>query len=72
MGWRVWDGVRVHPMLIRWFKPRLRKKPAEDARGLPIHGPEAYLISKIADTTAKEVLFRGASTPGMRAASRYR
>lgn len=59
-------------MLIRWFKPRLRKKPAEDARGLSIHGPEAYLISKIADTTAKEVLFRGASTPGMRAASRYR
>jgi hypothetical protein len=72
MGWRVWDGVRVHPMLIRWFKPRLRKKPTEDAEGLSIYGPEAYLSNKIADTTAKEVLFPGVSTPGMRAASKYR
>jgi hypothetical protein len=70
MGWR--DRVRVYQLLICWFKPRLRKKPAEDARGLSIHGPEAYLSNKIADTTAKEVVFWGERTPGMRAASRYR
>lgn len=65
-------GMEVHQLLFRWFKPRLRKKPAEDAGGLSIHGPEAYLSSKIADTTAKEVVFWGESTRGMHTASRYR
>jgi hypothetical protein len=59
-------------MLIRWFTPRLREKPAEDAEILSIRGPEAYLCSKIASEAAKEVVFGSESTPGMRAASRYR
>lgn len=59
-------------MLIRWLKSRLRKKLAEDAGDSSIHGPEAYLCNKTANATAREVVFWGNSTPGMRAASRYR
>jgi hypothetical protein len=62
----------LYQMLIRWFKPRLRKKPAAEAGGLSIYAPGVYLRNKIADTTAKEVVFWGKSTPGIRAASRYR
>lgn len=62
----------MYRMLIRWLKSRLHKKLADDAVDSSIHGPEAYLRNKIADETAGEVAFWGNSTPGMRAASRYR
>jgi hypothetical protein len=62
----------MYQTLIRWFKPRLRQKPAEDGRDPAIHGPERYVRDKIADATAKEVAFWGESTAGMHAASRYR
>lgn len=47
-------------------------KPAEEAEGLSIRGPETYLCNKVARVVAKEVAFWGYSTPGMQAASRYR
>ena len=59
-------------MMIRWLKSRLHKRLADDAVDSSIRGPEAYLRNKIVDETAREVVFWGNSTPGMRAASRYR
>jgi len=62
----------VYQMLIRWFKSRLHKRLVEDVGDSSIHSPEAYLCNKTADVTAREVAFWGNSTPGMRAANKYR
>ena len=73
----VWDDTsgterRLYRMLIRWFKARLPKGLVEDVDDSLIRGPGVYLCNKTADAAVREVAFWGNSTPGMRAASRYR